>query len=96
MTATTASIFVVDLACLACGRERQLTVAALADLPLMPERCTVCNGSVLAVGSTSRVVRNAGLIDWRADRPRRGRPLAHPQPTIFQREFPMTEEKAWI
>jgi hypothetical protein len=71
-----ASVFVVDLACLACGRGQQVTVGAMRDLPAMPARCTDCSGSVLAISSTQRVVREPGPIDWYADRPHRGRPPA--------------------
>ena len=72
-------VYVVDLACLACGRESQVTTASLTELPELPARCVACGGSVLAVNSTQRVVRDAVLIDWATNRPRRGRPPARLQ-----------------
>jgi hypothetical protein len=72
-----ASVFVVDLACLACGRDRQLTVAMLADLPELPARCAICSGSVLAVSTTERTVYAAVPHDWAAERPRPRPPAGH-------------------
>ena len=78
-----ASVFVVELVCLACGRDRQVTVPTLAELPELPARCEQCSGSVLAVSSTQRVVRDVVLIDWATRSPRRGRPPAHPQLSLL-------------
>jgi hypothetical protein len=71
------NVVVVDLACLSCGGARQMVVAALVELPRLPERCAACGGSVLAVGSTQRVVREEPKLDW-DDGPRRGRPPKRP------------------
>jgi hypothetical protein len=78
-----ASVFIVDLACLACGRGRQLTVAMLTDLPVLPARCVACAGSVLAVSTSQRAVRDAVPHNWAAERPRLGRPPSRPQPPLF-------------
>ena len=62
-------IFVVELRCLACGREHEITIGALVDLPTLPERCTHCGGSVLATSSSTRSVRVERPVsshDWLA------------------------------
>ena len=71
-------IFVVELRCLACGREHEITIGALVDLPTLPERCTHCGGSVLATSSSTRSVRVERPVSWVDERPRRGRPFKQP------------------
>ena len=78
MLPTTTSVFVVDLRCMACGREHEIIVGSRVEFLSLPERCAVCGGSVLAVSSTSRVVRTEGPLDWNEGRPPRGRPPRRP------------------
>lgn len=81
----------VDLVCLSCGRGGMLSVPTLADLPRR-EACSVCQGSIVATGWTSRVVRKDEPFDWMADRPKVGRPpsrlTARPHPSTQGSEQP--------
>jgi hypothetical protein len=45
-------------------------------------RCTVCGGNTAAAELTARSIRIEPAIDWRSDRPRRGRP---PKSLVEQR-----------
>jgi hypothetical protein len=63
----------VDLVCLSCGRGRTLYIAVLADLPPR-ETCHACRGSIVVTGWSNRVARTDEAFDWKADRPKVGRP----------------------
>ena len=76
MSSTTTTVHVIGLSCMSCGRGSELTVAAMVDLPRLPVACEHCAGSVLAVGSSTRVVvRDEGRLNWHEGLPKRGRPV---------------------
>lgn len=75
----------VELICMACGRDHELVVRTLEQLPNLPLECDVCGGSVLASGSTTRTIRTEAPYNWTADpnRPKVGRPPKSRQTALF-------------
>ncbi|MGI9146029.1 MAG: hypothetical protein ACR2IK_05690 [Chloroflexota bacterium] len=82
----TTTLFVVELRCLACGRDHDITVGTLVDLPRLPQRCAVCGGSVLAMSAASRIVRTERAVDWNVGKKKLGHPL--------KLRLPLFEEKS--
>jgi hypothetical protein len=60
----------VERACLLCGRSQTIEISRSAP---RPTRCTICGGSIIIVEVSRQRVR-LETVDWRAERPRRGRP----------------------